>query len=138
MICGGRPQYRGLPADERAAVIINAKVMYELGVDFTTAYINEGSTRSGFVYVITNKAWPDYVKIGRAFDPKQRLKDYQTGCPKRDYELYAAVYFKDCFMAEKEIHARLEESYRNGALGEWYNISPLLARHEINKLRSVL
>ena len=112
--------------------------LYDLGVDIGTADRAEATEKRGFVYVITHPAFPGYVKIGRAYNPESRLRQYQTGCPHRGYELYAAIYFEDCYMAEKEIHARLDESYRNGALGEWFNISPFLARHNINKLRSIL
>jgi len=137
-IAGGRAIFRALSKDERFAIMETAYHMHDLGVDFITAKINESHDRRGFVYVITHEAFPNYVKIGRAFDPTSRLRSYQTGCPHRGYRLFAAIYFEDCYMAEKEIHARLEDEYRNGALGEWFNITPFLARHNINKLRSIL
>ncbi len=137
-LVGGRGAYFSLPTEEQAAATDTAKQLYDLGVDFTTADRAFATEKRGFVYVITHPAFPDYVKIGRAFDPKSRLKGYQTGCPHRGYELYAAIYFEDCHWAEREIHARLDEDFRNGALGEWYYISPLNARHNINKLRSIL
>jgi len=124
--------------EHRIEIRMTAAKMYDLGVDFSAAASAEHTEKRGFVYVITHPAFPGYVKIGRAFDPEARLRGYQTGCPHRAYELYAAVYFEDCHWAEKEIHARLEYEYRNGALGEWFNITPFLARHNINKLRSII
>jgi len=135
---GTQAEYRKLPVGVREQYRETATGMYELGVDGPTAQRAESSNKRGFVYVITNKAWPEYVKIGRAFNPESRLSLYQTHSPKRDYELYGAVYFEDCFAAEAEIHARLSVQHRNGALGEWFNITPFLARHEINKLRSII
>ena len=35
----------------------------------------------------------------------------------------------------KEIHARLDE---HRAEGEWFALTPFIARHNINKLRSIL
>lgn len=135
---GGRRAFYALSSEDRAEIQAVATRMHDLGVDIASASRGEVTEKRGFVYVITHPAFPNYVKIGRAFDPESRLNGYQTGCPHRAYELYAAIYFEDCHWAEKEIHARLDESYRNGALGEWFNISPFLARHNINKLRSIL
>jgi len=42
--------------------------------------------KEGYVYVITNPAWPDWVKIGMAIDAEDRLNGYQTSSPMRDYE----------------------------------------------------
>ena len=134
-VAGSRRAYRALSIAERALVRATAIQLYDLGVDVGTADRAEATEKRGFVYVITNPAWPDSVKVGRAFDPEARLRGYQTSCPDRDYELYAAVYFEDCHWAEKEMHARLLPC---GHGGEWFNISPFLARHEINKLRSLL
>ena len=134
-IAGGRTQFRALPEDERNSVAGVAKQMYELGADFSTANSALATEKRGFVYVITHPAFPGYVKVGRAYDPESRLKGYQTGCPHRAYELYAAVYFEDCHFAEHEIHARL---CAHEGCGEWFAISPFLARHTINKLRSLL
>lgn len=139
-IAGNLNQARwlALTADERREYRAAADLMIELGGDFTTAQKAEATEKRGFVYVITNAAFPGYVKIGRAFNPDSRLAGYQTGDPHRGYKLYAAVYFEDCHFAEEEIHARLHDEYRNGALGEWFNISPFMARHNINKLRSII
>lgn len=127
-----------LPKEKREEVRELALQMIALGVDVSTAEKNELTDKRGFVYVIEHPAFAGYVKIGRAFDPESRLVSYQTGCPHRGYRLYASVYFEDCHFAEQEIHARLEREHRDGCLGEWFKISPFLARHNINKLRSIL
>lgn len=41
----------------------------------------------GYVYAITNPAFPGWVKIGASVDAETRLNQYQTYSPKRDYVL---------------------------------------------------
>ena len=135
-IVGGWKQYYALSPEERAHVRSTAHAMHELGADFTTAEKAEKTERRGFVYVISNPAWPHHVKIGRAFDPESRLRGYFTGCPFNDYELEHAVYFHDCYMAERETHARLEAWRADG--GEWFNLTPDEAAHYINQLRETI
>tara|TARA_R110000782_G_C14718184_1_gene403895 strand:+ start:67 stop:549 length:483 start_codon:yes stop_codon:yes gene_type:complete len=66
-------------------------------------------TAQGDVYVVRNRAWPTWYKIGRALDAEDRLKTYQTGAPQRDYELVHTEWFENCHTAEKEIHKMLEQ-----------------------------
>lgn len=134
-IAGGRRAYYGLPPEKQADIHATAKQMFELGVDFATAEKAERTDTRGFVYVITNPAWREHVKIGRAFNPRSRLAGYQTGTPFRDYKLEYAVYFKDCYFAEREIHARLSPVRVEG---EWFVIPVSYAIWHINQLREVL
>ena len=131
-ICGSRSAWRGLPDYERQEVLDTARQMYDLGVDFASAENAEKTEKRGFVYIITNQAWPGYVKIGRAFNPEARLRGYQTSCPMRDYELTFAAYFRDCHKAETFIHNWLAE-YR--AEGEWFRLLPQVAEQVIYDLR---
>ena len=39
----------------------------------------------GYVYAITNPAWPGWVKVGMAVDSNDRLNSYQTSSPFRDF-----------------------------------------------------
>ena len=56
--------------------------------------------KKGYIYIITNKAWPEYVKIGRTHNTKNRLKSYQTSSPFRDYEIYYEVYTENICLIE--------------------------------------
>ena len=38
-------------------------------------------TSEGYVYAIINPAWPDWVKIGKAYSHNDRLNNYQTCSP---------------------------------------------------------
>lgn len=82
-----------------------------------------GALRSGFVYVITNPAWPGWTKVGHSRDPLRRLDSYQTGAPERDYALHGYCYFTDRVDAEKEIHSRLSMLDPIPS-GEWFGVSP--------------
>lgn len=93
------------------------------------------TTREGFVYVITNEAWPECVKVGRAFDPESRLNGYQTSSPHRDYELYHAVYFSDCYHAELAVHARLAHLQQEG---EWFHLPAAAAAEAIDNIKEII
>lgn len=124
-------QYRALDPEERADLNDVARKMHELGSDYAVAQRAERVVTEGFVYVITHPAFPEYVKIGRAFDPESRLSGYQTGCPRRDYKLHFAAYFVNCHSAERFIHDWLAD-YR--AEGEWFRLLPCVAEQVIYEL----
>ena len=92
----------------------------------------------GVVYVITNPAWPDRVKIGRAHNGKNRFNDYQTYSPNRDYILeYVSSRFDSRADAEKAVHiiakqvAQQHSKYDNG---EWFKMS---VQDAINVIKGV-
>jgi len=78
---------------------------------------------TGYVYAITNPAWEDYVKIGQARDAKERVGDYQTYSPERDYKLVHDVYSKNRIQAEKEAHMHAARLAYGRHRGEWFRIS---------------
>jgi hypothetical protein len=94
---------------------------------------NFTSTNEGFVYVITNKAWPEWVKIGMAIDAEDRLKGYQTSSPMRDFELKFFAPFKDRRKAETFAH---NECKKLGVEqnGEWFKMSVDTAKKIIGDL----
>lgn len=74
--------------------------------------------KQGQVYVIRNPAFPSWCKVGMAIDAEDRLKQYQTSSPYRDYVLVAAWDVEDRREAEKQAHALLEKHYERR--GEWF------------------
>jgi hypothetical protein len=80
-------------------------------------YIKNGNSakniKQGFVYAITNPAWPDYVKVGSAIDAEDRLSSYQTSSPKRDYTLEKFVFVLNRVEFEKSLHNKFDCD------GEW-------------------
>jgi hypothetical protein len=77
--------------------------------------------KEGYVYAIRNKAWPEWVKIGKAIDAQDRLNGYQTSSPMRDYELIHAVYFDDRNQAERDAHTAAER--KGERQGEWFKLT---------------
>ena len=78
--------------------------------------------KEGYVYVITNPAWPEWVKIGMAIDARDRQNGYQTSSPFRDYTLEHRVYSNDRRLSEREAHVKasmISDSRR----GEWFILS---------------
>jgi len=80
------------------------------------------SIKEGYVYVITNKAWPGWVKIGMAVDSEERLNSYQTSSPHRDYILEHSVASNDRRKSEKEAHTRALP-LATDSKGEWFKLS---------------
>lgn len=75
----------------------------------------------GYVYVISNPAWPDWVKIGMAIDADDRCNAYQTSSPYRDYVLHCAVATDDRRKDESKAHKALEK-ISDSRRGEWFNM----------------
>ncbi|PZA13966.1 hypothetical protein DNX69_00630 [Rhodopseudomonas palustris] len=94
-----------------------------------------GATRTdpeGFVYILTNPAWPSHCKIGKALDMKDRIKVYQTGSPYRDYRVICHAFFRDRKAAEAELHERLR-GHRVGNT-EWFFVHPHDAAAELRRI----
>lgn len=59
--------------------------------------------KAGYVYLITNPAWPEMVKVGSAIDVIDRLNSYQTYSPYRDYKLEKYFLTDNRLQDEKEL-----------------------------------
>ena len=81
---------------------------------------NYETAKQGQVYVLVNPAFPGWCKVGMAVDAEDRLKQYQTSSPYRDYELIKAYDVADRRKAEKFAHDLLEKSHERR--GEWFYI----------------
>ena len=79
------------------------------------------NTAEGEVYIITNKAWKGWIKVGMAIDAKDRCKSYQTSSPLRDYELKYSQSFKDRRTAETTAHV-LCDTVSKERQGEWFKM----------------
>lgn len=83
---------------------------------------NYNSTKTGYVYVITNPSWPEWVKVGMAIDAVDRLNSYQTSSPFRDYEIKYYVYCKDRRKSEGKAHKAVE-AISESRNSEWFKVS---------------
>lgn len=86
-----------------------------------SSFTNYTTSTKGDVYIITNKAWPEWVKIGKAVDATDRLKSYQTSDPFRAYELYHSVTKENRHTAEVEAHKALEVLSKDRK-NEWFKV----------------
>lgn len=86
--------------------------------------------KEGFLYVISNPAWPDTYKIGRSTDPKARLLSYQTYSPHRDYKLEHWSFWQDIIDAESKMLGVL----RTTETHEWI----YMPSSELGKLTTLL
>ena len=89
-------------------------------------------TREGEIYAITNTAWINWYKIGKAVNAKDRLNAYQTGSPFRNYELLLSYKVDNRHVAERKIH-KLLVKHRYKRKGEWFYIEELNELTEIFK-----
>ena len=89
----------------------------------TVAEEREADDGSGYVYAITNRAWPGWVKIGRARDVRKRQGDYQTYSPKRDYKLKHAVRCEDRITAETTVHRHAALLAFGRRRCEWFRLT---------------
>jgi hypothetical protein len=92
------------------------------------------SCREGYVYLIANPAWPEWVKCGMAVDADDRCSNYNTGTPYRDYEVVYKLFSQDRFAKEKEAHALLEK-WATDRRGEWFEIDLFDAIDVLESLR---
>lgn len=95
--------------------------------------VKEDATQEGYVYIITNPAWPGWVKIGMAEDVQDRVNQFQTSSPHRDYEIQHSVYTSNRREAEKLAH-RLAKKKSTKNKKEWFLISLELAIEILNSL----
>lgn len=83
---------------------------------------NYKDSAEGEVYIITNPAWEGWVKVGMAVDSQDRLKNYQTSSPFRDYSLLYSYEVNDRRAGESAAHTRLAKECEN--INEWFKLSP--------------
>jgi len=83
--------------------------------------VNYERSTEGMVYIITNSAWPEWVKIGMAIDAEDRLNGYQTSSPFRNYKLMYSVSTEDRRKAEAAAHTAAEKVAERR--GEWFKMS---------------
>lgn len=73
--------------------------------------------KEGFVYTISNPAWPNHLKLGMSVDVKKRLSNYQTYSPYRDYKLTNYEFVFNRRETEKSV---LNEFNLSLEAGEWF------------------
>lgn len=90
---------------------------------------NYKTNPEGDVYIITNPAWPEWVKVGKAVEANDRLNNYQTSSPHRDYVIYDSFDVKDRSEAESKSHELLQKHFERQ--NEWFKCDPEQAKEVI-------
>ena len=72
--------------------------------------IKKHETTKGYIYILTNKSFPDFIKIGSTMrDPRIRANELTgTGVP-FPYEVEYKIATKNCEILEKKVHTILEK-----------------------------
>ena len=90
--------------------------------------------KEGYVYVIINPAWPEWVKIGMAIDAEDRCNGYQTSSPHRDYELKYAIETDNRRALEQAAHKKASK-LASESKSEWFKLDVETAIEILNNLR---
>ena len=98
----------------------------------------------GIVYAVENKAWPGWVKIGRAEGTKpdaegtmrRRLYSYNTGDPHQSYAVIGTDYASCCRTAERFAFNFFEIHFESG-FGEWFQADGPLVHDFIQRACAV-
>ena len=85
------------------------------------------SSKEGQVYIIVNESFPEWIKVGMAIDAEDRLSNYQTSSPYRDYALYQSWDVSDRRAAESAAHEILAEC-SDDRKNEWFKCDPAFAK----------
>ena len=70
-----------------------------------------------YVYVLTNDAYPDLCKIGKAVNPEGRMKGVNSAGTVSEWVLRYALPVTDDYKVENLVHRHFEEFRRNSVQG---------------------
>ncbi len=80
----------------------------------------------GYVYAIVCESHPGWVKIGQAVKPTDRLGNYQTSSPHRDYSILNTINVTNMDISETKLH-NIFEQVADERRGEWFKINNVLS-----------
>jgi len=85
---------------------------------FGDAVAETEKTKEGYIYIITNPAWPGWVKVGKALDADKRVAAYQMYSPFKDYVCERTFHVPDVHAVEHAFHRGRKKDN-----GEWYQMT---------------
>lgn len=83
--------------------------------------------KSGYLYIVSNMAFPGFLKVGVTEDIKSRLRTYQTSDPKRAYKMEFFIFHPDAYTAEKKIKKAMK-MFAKSQKNEWFECDLSVAR----------
>lgn len=135
-IVGSQALYRQLSADSKRDLREAGKKLLLLSdLDNALKQYNDSRNKysTGYVYLVINAAWPDWVKVGRAVNTRNRLAAYQTSSPFRDYEIFIKAACNNTQKLESLLLAGIKE-HAEEAKGEWLKIEHSFAKRLFNSI----
>jgi len=86
----------------------------------------------GYLYIISNAAWPNWIKVGVTKDLKNRLHTYQTASPFRNYVLEYSLFHPEYLQAEKKIKETMKH-FAKSIKNEWYEVDLHMAKSRLDE-----
>jgi hypothetical protein len=86
-----------------------------------TALRQYNQVKAGHVYIISNPAWPEWIKVGMAIDAADRCCNYQTSSPFRDYVVEYSFASTNRREDESVAHQKLA-AISQDRRGEWFKL----------------
>jgi hypothetical protein len=86
-----------------------------------TALRQYNQVKAGHVYIISNPAWPEWIKVGMAIDAADRCSNYQTSSPFRDYVVEYSFSSTNRREDESVAHQKLA-AISQDRRGEWFKL----------------
>jgi hypothetical protein len=106
-------------------IVINWVYLYAKDVK-DLEKIDQAASKGQYVYILTNIAYPNLCKIGKAVSPQKRIKQINGAGVVVEWELKYAIPVVDDYKVEHMIHQNLEavrmDSFQ-GSSREFFNIS---------------
>lgn len=88
--------------------------------------------QGGYLYIITNKSWPNWIKVGSTIDLNKRLHVYQTCSPNRDYILVYSIFHPKYKEAEKKVKS-LMKPFAKSIKNEWFEVDLEMAKPRLEE-----
>ena len=86
----------------------------------------ERQERGKWVYILTNKAYPNLVKIGKAVNPEDRIKGINSAGTVSEWDLRIAFPVTDDYKVENMVHRHFEDrrvDSDQGSSREFFEVS---------------
>lgn len=125
---------RGVPAKKKSVIdpILN-EVRKRHQIELAKLNNSQTGIKEGFVYAITNPAFPNVVSIGCALDYERRVNSYQRYDPNQCFEIRHTKYFEDREAMESKVHTMLDDKMVLPK-SEWFRVTLEDAKNVIDNL----
>lgn len=112
------------------AYIVKRQLSYIRQTLIRIKHKNKLELPEGFVYLLQHPKMYG-IKVGSTIDVDDRLRQYNTGCPFRDYRILGYVFSSDRGELEDLIHQKLA---KHRLSGEWFDIPSTTIKALLAKL----